>query len=45
LYAIEPTNEEIYIQKQTSALKGTNTKSSWIIKNSLKIYRWFCWCL
>jgi hypothetical protein len=22
LYAIEPTNEEIYIQKQTSALKG-----------------------
>jgi hypothetical protein len=26
LYAIEPTNEEIYIQKQTSALKETNTK-------------------
>jgi hypothetical protein len=28
LYAIEPTNEEIYIQKQTSALKGPTQKSS-----------------
>jgi hypothetical protein len=36
LYAIEPTNEEIYIQKQTSALKETNTKAVELLKTALK---------
>jgi hypothetical protein len=35
LYAIEPTNEEIYIQKQTSALKGP-TRAVELLKTALK---------